>query len=78
MQAQTLVAALNAIAKKPQFDHSKARATARKDANVDWARTKAENEDFNAEVDGCPTFVMNDGSTAHWNNGRATYAAKPA
>ena len=75
-QAQTLVAALNAIAKKPQFDHSKARATARKDASVDWDKTKAVNEDFNPEVDGCPTFVMNDGSTCAWNPGRAQYAAK--
>ena len=78
MQAQALVAALNALAKKPQFDHSKARATARKDSNVDWNATKAANADFNAEVDGCPTFVMNDGSTCAWNNGRATYGARPA
>jgi hypothetical protein len=75
-QAQTLVAALNAIAKRPQFDHTKARATARKDANVDWNKTKAENEDFNPEVDGCPTFVMLDGSACAWNPGRAQYAAK--
>jgi hypothetical protein len=74
--AQTLAAALNALAKKPQFDHSKARATARKDANVDWDKTKAENEDFNPEVDGCPTFVMNDGSACAWIPGRAQYAAK--
>jgi hypothetical protein len=75
-QAQTLVAALNAVAKKPQFDHSKARATARKDANVDTNKTKAENEDFNPEVDGCPTFVMNDGSSCVWNPGRAQYVAR--
>ncbi len=75
-QAQTLVTALNAVAKKPQFDHSKARATARKDGNVDWERTKTANEDFNSEVDGCPTFFMNDGSSCAWNPGKALYAAK--
>ena len=74
--AQTLVAALNAVAKKPQFDHSKARATARKDASVDWDKTKAANEDFNPEVDGCPTFVMIDGSSCTWNAGRGSYGAK--
>ncbi len=78
MQARALVSALNALAKKPQFDHSKARATARKDANVDWAKTKSAGADFNAEVDGCPDFVMLDGSACVWNAGRATYAARPA
>ena len=76
MQAQTLVTALNAIAKKPQFDHSKARATARKDANVDWPKTKAAGADFNPEVDGCPDFVMLDGSTCVWNNSRSVYTVK--
>jgi hypothetical protein len=76
MQAAALVSALNAIAKKPQFDHTKARATARKDANVDWDRTKSENADFNPEVDGCPTFIMNDGSTCAWVAGRAQYKAQ--
>ncbi len=77
-QAQVLSAALNALAKKPQFDYSKARATARKDANVDWAKTKAEGADFNPEVDGCPTFIMTDGSTCEWVAGRSQYAARPA
>ncbi len=77
-QAQTLVGALNALAKKPQFDHSKARATARKDPNVDANRTKETNADFNPEVDGCPTFVMNDGSSCVWNATRAQYVARSA
>jgi hypothetical protein len=78
MQAQALASALNALAKKPQFDHTKARATARKDPGVDWARTKAAGADFNPEVDGCPDFVMLDGSTCVWNNGRGAYTARPA
>ena len=52
-QAQTLAKALNALAKSPQFNYSKARATARQDGNVNQPATKARNEDFNAEVDGC-------------------------
>ncbi len=40
-QAQTLVKALNALAKSSQFNYSKARAAARKDGNVDWSKTKA-------------------------------------
>ena len=75
-QAQTLGKALNALAKSPQFNYSKARATARQDGNVNWNATKARNEDFNAEVDGCETFVMNDGSVCAWMAGQFRYAAK--
>jgi hypothetical protein len=75
-QAQTLARALNALAKSPQFNYSKARAAARQDGNVDWARTKARNADFNAEVDGCESFVMADGSLCEWKSGSFTYAAR--
>lgn len=75
-QAQTLVRALNALAKSPQFNYSKARATARQDGNVNWAATKARNDDFNAEVDGCETFVMNDGSVCEWSSASFTYTPK--
>jgi hypothetical protein len=75
-QAQTLVRALNALAKGPQFNYSKARAAARKDGNVDWAKTKARNEDFNPEVDGCESFVMMDGSLADWSSASFSYSAR--
>jgi hypothetical protein len=75
-QAQTLVRALNVLSKSSQFSNSKARAAARQDANVDWVRTKARNADFNAEVDGCESFVMRDGSVCAWIPGRFTYAAQ--
>ena len=75
-QAQTLVRALNALSKSTQFSNSKARAAARQDANVDWVRTKARNADFNAEVDGCESFVMRDGSLCAWIPGRFTYVAQ--
>lgn len=75
-QAQTLVRALNALSKSSQFSNSKARAAARQDANVDWARTKAHNADFNADVDGCESFIMRDGSVAAWMPGRFTYVAQ--
>jgi hypothetical protein len=75
-QAQTLVRALNVLSKSAQFSNSKARAAARQDPNVDWVRTKARNEDFNAEVDGCESFVMRDGSVCAWMPGRFTYAAQ--
>jgi hypothetical protein len=76
MQAQALARALNAIAKTPQFSYQKARAAARGDANVDWARTKSLNADFNADVDGCESFVMRDGSVCEWMPGRYVYVAK--
>ncbi len=75
-QAQTLVRALNALSNSTQFSNSKARAAARQDANVDWGQTKARNADFNAEVDGCESFVMRDGSVCEWIAGRFTYVAK--
>jgi hypothetical protein len=76
-QAQTLARALNAIAKSPQFNYSKARAAARQDGNVDWAKTKSRNEDFNAEVDGCESFVMVDGSVCAWLPASQTFSARP-
>ena len=76
-QAQTLARALNALAKSPQFSYMKARAAARQDGNVDWAKTKSRNADFNAEVDGCETFVMRDGSVCEWSSGTFTYVARP-
>jgi hypothetical protein len=75
-QAQTLAKALNANAKSPQFNYSKARATARQDGNVNWAATKLRNDDFNAEVDGCETFVMQDGSVAEWSTPSSSYIPK--
>lgn len=75
-QAQTLAKALNALAKSPQFNYSKARASARQDGNVNWAATKARNDDFNAEVDGCETFVMNDGSVCEWSSVSFAYTPK--
>ena len=74
--AQTLAKALNALTKSPQFSYTKARAAARQDGNVDWARTKAQNADFNAEVDGCETFVMSDGSVCEWVPGKYLYVAR--
>lgn len=74
--AQTLVKALNMLAKAPQFSHSKARAAARTDGNVNWARTKDHNDGFNPEVDGCESFVMNDGSLAAWQPASYTYVAR--
>ena len=75
-QAQSLVRALNVLSKSAQFSNSKARAAARQDANVDWVQTKARNADFNAEVDGCESFVMRDGSVCAWMPGRFTYLAQ--
>jgi len=74
-QAQTLARALNALAKGPQFSYVKARAAARTDGNVDWPKTKALNEDFNADVDGCESFVMRDGSVCEWAPGKYVYVA---
>ncbi|GAC1396801.1 MAG: hypothetical protein NVS2B8_13620 [Vulcanimicrobiaceae bacterium] len=74
--ARTLVTALNALAKKPQFSNSKALATARKDPKVDWTHTRVRNDDFNPDVDGCQSFVMLDGSVAVWSPTSGTYVAK--
>ena len=75
-QANVLSRALNVLAKSPQFSYTKARAAARGDKNVDWPRTKAYNADFNAEVDGCESFVMADGSVCVWMAASFTYAAR--
>jgi hypothetical protein len=75
-QAQTLANALNAHAKSPQFNDSKARAGARTDGHVDWAKTKLVNDGFNPEVDGCSTFVMLDGSVCAWHTPTNRYTAK--
>ena len=77
-QARTLVQALNAGAKSPQFSYVKARASARGDGNVDWPATKALNADFNPDVDGCETFVMRDGSRCEWQPARFAYAVREA
>ncbi len=68
--------ALNVLAKSPQFSYVKARAAARGDVNVDWPRTKSLNESFNAEVDGCESFVMRDGSICEWKPGAYVFAAR--
>ena len=78
MQAQALVRALNALAKSPQFNYSKARAAARQDANVDWPKTKAINDGFNPEVDGCESFVMKDASVCEWRSASFSYSARAA
>ena len=75
-QAQSLANELNAIAKSPQFNYVKARAAARSNKNVDWPATKARNEDFNPEVDGCETFVMRDGSVCEWVPSSFRYVAR--
>lgn len=67
---------LNVAAKSSQFSYSKARAAARQDTNVDWAKTKERNSDFNPEVDGCESFVMNDGSIAEWAANKQQYVAR--
>jgi len=75
-QAQTLARELNTLTKSPQFSYVKARAAARQDGNVDWPRTKARNDDFNPEVDGCESFVMRDGSVCEWVPASFKYAAR--
>jgi hypothetical protein len=75
-EAQELAAALNVLTKDTQFSYVKARAAARKSANVDWPATKALNADFNPDVDGCESFVMRDGSRCEWVSGRRRYVAK--
>ncbi len=73
LQAQTLARALNVLAKSSQFSYVKARAAARNDPNVDWPKTKTLNAGFNAEVDGCESFVMHDGSVCEWKPGAFSY-----
>ena len=76
--AQTLARALNILAKAPQFSNTKARAAARKDPNVDWPKTKARNEGFNPDVEGCEAFVMNDGSVCVWQAAQFSYTSRSA
>jgi hypothetical protein len=74
--ARRLVNALNALVKGPQFSNMKARAAARQEPAVNWPATKALNADFNPEVDGFESFVMNDGSVCAWMPGQFRYAAQ--
>lgn len=74
--AKRLASALNVLIKAPQFSNSKARAAARQEPAVNWPATKAYNGDFNPEVDGFESFVMNDGSVCAWMPGQFRYAAK--
>lgn len=74
--AKRLAAALNALVKSPQFSNAKARAAARSESAVNWPATKARNDDFNAEVDGFESFVMNDGSICEWMPGQFRYAPR--
>lgn len=71
--ARRLAAALNALTKAPQFSNSKARAAARSEPAVNWPATKRHNGDFNPEVDGFESFVMNDGSLCAWMAGQFRY-----
>lgn len=76
-QAQSLANALNAQAKSPGFNYSKARAVARRpEFAVDATATKALNDDFNPDVDGCESFVLADGSVCVWQPAQRRYAAK--
>lgn len=74
--AQRLAKALNGLTKHPQFSYSKARAAARAEPDVDWDATKRLNADFNPNVDGCESFVMQDKSVCEWQPGQFRYAAK--
>jgi hypothetical protein len=73
--ARRLATALNTLVKSPQFSNTKARGAARQEPAVNWPATKKFNEDFNSEVDGCESFVMNDGSICAWKPGQFRYAA---
>ncbi len=75
--AKRLATALNALVKSPQFSNTKARAAARQEPAVNWPATKAHNADFNADVDGCESFVMTDGSVCAWMSGQFRYVAQP-
>lgn len=75
--AKRLAAALNVLSKSPQFSNSKARAAARQEPAVNWSATKSLNAEFNADVDGFESFVMNDGSTCEWAPGQFRYVARP-
>ena len=43
---------------------------------MNWPATKLHNADFNPEVDGFESFVMNDGSTCMWMSGQFRYVAQ--
>jgi hypothetical protein len=75
--ARRLAAALNVLSKSPQFSNGKARAAARQEPAVNWPATKSMNAEFNADVDGFESFVMNDGSTCAWASGQFRYIARP-
>ena len=75
--AKRLATALNALTKSPQFSNSKARAAARQEPAVNWPATKSLNAEFNQDVDGCESFVMNDGSVCEWTAGQFRYVARP-
>jgi len=75
-QAHELAKALNAVAKSANFTYVQARATARKHGGVNWPVTKTENGDFNPEVDGFETFVMEDGSRCAWVPGQGKYQGR--
>jgi hypothetical protein len=74
--AKRLASALNALVNLRQFSNSKARAAARQDPAVDWPATKLHNAEFNPEVDGFESFIMDDGSRCVWMPGRFRYAAQ--
>jgi hypothetical protein len=74
--AKRLAAALNILAKDPQFSNAKVRAAARQEPAVDWPATKELNADFNPDVDGFESFVMNDRSVCAWMAGQFRYAAQ--
>lgn len=74
--AKRLAAKLNLLVKERQFSNSKALAAARQDPAVNWPATKHLNANFNPEVDGLESFVMNDGSVCGWQSGQFRYAAE--
>jgi hypothetical protein len=74
--AKRLAAALNLLTKGAQFSNGKVRAAARQEPAVNWPATKALNADFNPDVDGFESFVLNDGSVCAWMPGQFRYAAK--
>ena len=74
--ATRLAKALNALVKAPQFSNSKARAAARQDPGVNWPATKELNAEFNPDVDGFESFVMQDKSVCEWAPGQFRYLAK--
>lgn len=76
--AQRLAHTLNGSMKAGGLSYLQARATARKDGQVDWPASKAVNAQFNADVDGCESFVMCDGSVCQWMPGQYRYVGRGA